>query len=138
MADLRLHLQIAGALILSLAVVNAFLGRWLGWRRELAPLTLLTRQVFWVHSIFIILVLALFGLCSLCYCAELLDPAPLSRAVLAGMALFWLVRLVFQFFVYDPAIWRGNRFYTLMHYTFAALWVYLAATYSAAFFEVWI
>jgi hypothetical protein len=135
--DLRLHLEIAGVLILGLAVLNVFVGRYFGWRRELAPLPLLTRRVFWVHSMFIILVLALFGLCSLCCAGTLLEPAPLSRAVLAGMACFWLVRLLFQFVVYEPAIWRGNRFYTAMHYCFALLWTYLATTYSVALVEIW-
>jgi len=106
------------------------------WKRDLAPLPLFTRQVFWVHGIFIIVILELFGLCTLLYAGELLEPGPLSRAILAGMAIFWGLRLVFQFFVYDSALWRGNRLYTRVHYGMALLWAYLATTYTAAWARV--
>jgi hypothetical protein len=133
---LQLDLQIAGVLLLFLAAANCFLPRYFQWKRDLAPLPLFTRRVFWVHDIFIILILVMFGALTLLYAGPLLDPGPLSRAVLAGMAIFWWCRLLFQFFVYESAIWRGNRLYTLVHYAITLLWIYLAGTYSAALWTV--
>ncbi len=133
---LHVHVQIVGAMLLLLSVANLFFSRYFGWKKELASLSLLTRQVFQVHCFFIALVLMLLGVCSLFYTDTLLEPGPLSRVLLAGVVLFWLCRLLIQFFVYDAAIWRGNRFYTFMHVVFSVLWIYVVITYGVAFHSV--
>ena len=127
-----LHLRVAGALLLALAALNAVLPRHFGWREELKQVSLLTRQIFFVHAFFIALVLALFGMLSLCCAEELAHPSVLSRALLASFTLFWCIRLVAQFFVYDRALWRGDMLRTSMHALFAGLWAYLTAVYGSA------
>ena len=135
--NLHIHLQIAGALLLLLSAAHGGFSRYFGWKQELGALSLLTRQMFLVHTFFIALVVALIGALSL-FCADsLLTPGPLSRAVLAGILIFWLVRLVFQWFVYDSAIWRGRPFYTVMHCLFSAFWIYAAVTYGMALRSLW-
>jgi hypothetical protein len=103
----------------------------------LAKVSLLTRRVFFVHTFFIGLGLMLAGAGSFFYADALLRPGALSRAILAGMAAFWLCRLLAQFLGYDSAIWRGNRFRTFMHAAFAVLWCYVTATYGIALITVW-
>jgi hypothetical protein len=132
--NLRLHLEIVGVLLLVLGISHAFFGRYFGWPGELARVSLLTRQVFNVHTFFIGLLLVLLGACSFFYADALLAPAPLSRALLTGMAVFWLCRLLCQWFVYDRALWRGNRFRTVMHVAFSMLWIYAVLTYGGALY----
>jgi hypothetical protein len=72
----HVYVQIVGALLLLLSVANLFFSRYFGWKKELAPLSLLTRQVFQVHCFFIALVLMLLGACSLFYTDTLLEPSP--------------------------------------------------------------
>jgi hypothetical protein len=67
----------------------------------------------------------------------LLGSGTLSRVVLTGFVLFWAIRLAFQVFVYDSAIWRGRRFYTFMHVIFSILWTYVVLTYGAALRVAW-
>ena len=133
--NIRLHLEIAGALLMLLGLGHAFMGRYFGWNRELAGVSLFTRQVFEVHTFFIGLLLVLLGACSFFYAGALVEPSPLSRAVLTGMLLFWLCRLGFQWFVYDPGIWRGNRFRTVMHVVFSVFWIYVVLTYGGALYS---
>ena len=135
--NIRLHLQSVGGLLLSLGVAHVFFVRFFGWKREVARLSLFTRQVFLVHCFFIALLLVLLGILSSFYAGALLEPGPLSRAVLAGMLVFWLFRLVFQLFVYQAAIWRKSPFYTVMHVLFSVLWLYVVATYGAALHSIW-
>ncbi len=135
--NIYLHLKIVGALLLALGLAHSMFGRYFKWRKELAQLSLLTRQMFLVHSFFIALLVAMVGGCSLFYTKALLGSGALSRVVLTGFVVFWLFRLVFQFFVYDPAIWRGRRFYTVMHVAFSTLWVYVVLTYGAALRMAW-
>lgn len=134
---LALHLRIVGIFLLLLGTSHVFFNRYFGWEQELAGVSLFTRRVFFVHNFFIGLSVVLAGAGTLLYAGALLSPGALSRVVLAGMTLFWFCRLLAQFFAYDSAIWRGNRFRTFMHTAFAVLWCYVTATYAIALVSIW-
>jgi hypothetical protein len=125
-------LRLGGIFLLGLFVLNFFVPRKFNWAEELPRLSLLNRRIFQVHAIFIALMLLLMGLLLLLLPEALLAPQPLARAVCGGLALFWLVRLWMQWFLYDAELWRGKRFETAMHFTFTGLWIFLTATLSAA------
>jgi hypothetical protein len=133
---LTTHLHVVGALLLLLGMSHALYNRYFGWAQELKAVSLLTRRIFFVHTFFIGLGVVLAGAGSLFYADVLLRPGALSRAILAGMAVFWCCRLLAQFVAYDSAIWRGNRFRTLMHAAFSLLWCYVTATYGIALITV--
>lgn len=133
--SLLLHLRVAGSLLLLLAALHFFMPARFHWKEELARLSLLNRQIFWVHTFFVALVLAMMGALSAFGAPALLQRSALSRFVLAGFALFWLLRLGFQWFVYDRALWRGQRFNTAVHVLFTALWTYLTAVYAAGLLQ---
>ncbi len=135
--NIYLHLKLVGALLLALGLAHSMFGRYFNWQRELAQLSLLTRQIFLVHCFFIALLVVMIGACSLFYTNALLASGALSRVVLTGFVVFWLSRLGFQFFVYDTAIWRGRRFYTVMHVVFSIFWIYVVVTYGAALRIAW-
>jgi hypothetical protein len=134
---LTVHLRIVGVLLMVLGLSHVFFNRFFGWERELASVSLLTRKIFFVHTFFIGLGVATAGAGSLLYAGALLEPGVLSRAILVGMVIFWLCRLLAQWFAYDAAIWRGDRFRTVMHVAFSALWIYVTATYGMALARVW-
>lgn len=130
---MKLCLQIAGILQLLLALAHFAMPRRLGWVADLSRVSLLTRQVFWVHLGFLMLTLAGFGAVTCWHADELLQRGALPRAFLGGLAFFWLARLYCQFFVYRRELWQGNPLRTTAHYLFATLWAFLACTYAAAF-----
>ena len=135
---LSMNLRIVGILLVLLGLSHTFFNRYFGWERELADVSLLTRQIFFVHSFFIALGVVLGGAGSFLCADALLRPGLLSRTLLAGMTVFWLCRLLAQFFAYDSRIWKGNRFRTFMHAVFSALWIYVTVTYGIALATVWI
>ncbi len=130
--SLSLHLRIAGLGLIVLAFAHLAFPKRFHWKEELPRLSPLNRQMFQVHVFFIGLVLVLFGTLSLVFADALLTPGPLSKAVLAGFTLFWSLRLFVQLFVYERALWRGNRLHTFFHVLFTAFWTYLVAVYGAA------
>lgn len=131
-----LHVQAAGICLLLLAGLNLFLPRHFGWNDELQRVSLLTRQVFHVHCRFIILTLVLMGLFDLLLADELLKPSPLAAAFLGGLGVFWGLRLVTQWFVYDRRLWVGKRFETAMHLLFSLLWLFLSGVHGLACWQV--
>jgi hypothetical protein len=127
-----LNLRIVGVLMAGLAVINLFVPRRFHWDEELARLSLLNRQIFQAHSVFLILTLALFSALLLTCGPALLEPTRLGRAVLAGLTIFWTLRMLMQWFFYSPQIWRGDRFFTVMHGVFSVAWVYVSAVFATA------
>jgi hypothetical protein len=129
---LLLNLRVVGVFMAILVVVNLFVPARLHWREEMARLSLVNRQIFEVHSIFIVLMLALFSALLLASGDALLQRTRLSRAVLIGLTVFWALRMLMQWFYYSPDVWRGNRFNTVVHYAFSGAWVYVTMTFAAA------
>src|SRR5258708_25799945 len=87
--NIYLHVKVVGALLLVLGLAHSMFGRYFKWQKELAQLSLLTRQIFLVHCFFIALLVAMIGACSLFYTNELLGSVALSRVVLSGFVVFW-------------------------------------------------
>ena len=125
-------LRIAGALLLLLACSHVAFPKRFNWAEELPRLSLLNRQMFLVHTFFIALLLAFMGILSLVFSEALVEQSRLGQVVLAGLTIFWGTRLVFQWFVYDRSLWRGQPFNTWVHFTFTALWIYLTSVYGWA------
>jgi len=129
---LLVHLRLVGVVMASLVVVNLVVSARLYWRDEMARLSLVNRQIFQAHSVFLILTLALFSTLLLTCGPALLEPTRLSRAVLSGLTVFWGLRMLMQWCFYSPLIWRGHRFNTVMHYTFSVVWVYVTTVFAVA------
>jgi hypothetical protein len=132
---LAFHLKLAGVTLLLLAVLNVYIIKRFGWRDELRRVSLLTRQVFFAHLAFIVLTLVGMGVLALCFTPAVLAPSPLARLVLAALALFWGVRLAFQWLFYHRSLWRGHRFETVVHYLFTGLWSYYTAVFAWAWWH---
>jgi hypothetical protein len=129
---LLLHLRLSGVVMASLVVVNLLVPGRFHWREEMSRLSLVNRQIFQAHSVFLVLTLALFSALLLTCGPALLEPTRLSRAVLAGLTIFWGLRMLMQWCFYSPLIWRGHRFNTVMHYTFSVVWVYVTTVFAVA------
>ena len=130
------HLRIVGVLMAGLVLLNIFVPRRFGWRDELAHVSLLNRQIFQAHTFFLIVTLALFSALLLSSAEALVQPTQLARAVLAGLTVFWGLRMLMQWFYYSPALWRGHQFNTTMHVLFSALWIYVTAVCGVALYFV--
>ena len=121
-------LEITGCLLIGLALLHAVFPRHFRWREETAGLSLLTRQILYVHTFFIALTVFLMGLLCLTSASDLMH-TPLGQRICFGLALFWGVRLVMQFFVYSSKLWRGKVFETIAHIAFALFWAWLTGLF---------
>lgn len=126
-------LQITGALLVILGLAHATFPGHFRWREETVHLSLLTRQILYVHTGFIGLTVFLIGLLS-ATCAHELSNTPLGRRISLGIAAFWSIRLIVQFFGYSPELWRGKPFETIMHILFSLFWGWLTTIFLLAAF----
>ena len=127
-------LESLGWVLMVLAFAHAVFPRYFHWREELQKLSLVNKEIMEVHTLFIALTVGLMGLLLLTS-AELLATTELGRRVAGGMALFWGVRLIVQFFGYSAELWKGKVFETAVHVCFTFLWLLLTLTLGwAAYF----
>ncbi len=124
-------LKLSGVLLIGLALLHAVFPHHFKWKEELRDITLLTRQIHYIHTFFIALTVFLMGVLCLFSASELLT-TKLGRQVCFGLSLFWSCRLLIQFFGYSSSHWKGKPFETAVHISFSLLWVFLTAVFASA------
>lgn len=125
---MEMHLNIIGYILLVLATVHVAFPRYFNWKIEFQPVSLINTQMMYVHTFFIGLIIFLMGLLCTLYSEELVQTS-FGRVISLGLFIFWGTRLIFQFFVYSPKLWRGKKFETSVHIVFSLLWTYFTITF---------
>jgi hypothetical protein len=99
----------AGVVHLGIIGANVPLPRRLRVRERLAGVPRFVRQIFYVHWIYIVLVLGLYATLCFGFARELAGASVLGRFLSGFMAAFWLLRIGLQIFYYDREVRRENR-----------------------------
>lgn len=125
---LDIHLKIIGFSLIALAFVHIVFPKYFSWKEELKHLSLMNKQMMQVHTFFIAFVVFLMGLlCATSY--DDLIRTPLGKRIALGFSFFWGIRMLFQFFIYSPKLWKGKTFETVIHIVFSIFWIYLTAIF---------
>ena len=132
--SLQDHLHIIGALLIVLAFIHSFFPGYFNWRKELAALSVVNREMMIVHTFFIALAVLLTGILCITSADELIG-SKLGRRLCLGFGVFWAARLVVQFYGYSSILWKGKKFETTIHIVFTALWTYLTVVFLYAYFR---
>ena len=131
---MNLNLSIVGTLLILLAAAHTVFPRYFNWSKELSALSLVNRQMMYIHTFFIALVLFLMGLLCLTSSTEIIT-TNLGHRLLLGFGVFWTARLIIQFFGYSPQIWKGKRIETAIHILFVLLWCYFSVSFFYVYFS---
>jgi hypothetical protein len=97
-------------------------------------LSLINRQVMYVHTFFIALVVLLMGILCLTSAKELIE-TDLGKKIVLGLGIFWMIRLFIQFFGYSSKLWKGKTFETIIHIVFSFLWTYLSTIFLMIYWK---
>jgi hypothetical protein len=108
-APLIAALWIAALVQLAIALANFVLPGKLQYRQNLARLAPIVRQIFVVHSGYIVGIVMLFAALTFGFASELASGRGLGRFLAASVSLFWFCRIPLQLFYYDPVLRRANR-----------------------------
>jgi hypothetical protein len=105
----------AGVVHMGIIAANIPLPGRLRVREHLAGVPRFVRQIFYVHWVYIVIVLGLFaGLC-FGFAPELAGASGMGRFLSGFMAGFWLLRIGLQIFYYDHEVRRENRGLDLLY-----------------------
>lgn len=131
LADL---IRLAGVAQLSILVASSLVPFRLNFRRDLAPLSPLHRQLYWTYGGYVVMGIVTLGTVSLTCADELASGSRLARAVCIYGALFWGVRLALQAVLdvkeHLTAWWltAGYHALTVLFLFNAAVYVYAAVS----------
>ena len=128
--QLDILLRIAGLAQILLVAGSFAIPRVLNWRNELAKVQSLIKQMFWTYAAYILVINLCFGLLSLLDYKELLNGSTLALLVNGFIALYWISRILIQFFYFDRTNFPAGKWNKLAEILLVALFVFLSITYS--------
>jgi cyanate permease len=99
----------AGVVQVGIVLANIFLPGRLRVRERLAGVPRFVRQIFYVHWIYIVIVVGMFAALCFGFAPELAGESRLGRFLSGFMCGFWLLRILLQVFYYDRELRRENR-----------------------------
>lgn len=88
-----------GVFHLALAVFHLFFWRIFRWKEDLASLTRVNRAIMQILNLCLTFLFFVMAYISFFHSAELISTS-LGQTILASIALFWILRLILQFFFF--------------------------------------
>ncbi|MGE3243705.1 MAG: hypothetical protein AB7G28_07195 [Pirellulales bacterium] len=125
-------IMLAGMCQFGILIASAAAPQLLDWKHSLAPLKRLNRQLIWTHGAYIAGSIAAFGLLSVVAPQLLTDGSPLARIVCGFIAVFWGVRLLLQWFVFDPAEHVTTFWLAAGYHTLTVVFLFVTCAYAFA------
>lgn len=130
LADL---IRVAGAAQLSILIASSLVPFKLNFKRDLASLPTLHRQLYWTYGGYVVMGIITLGTISLVCADELASGSRLARAVCIYGTLFWGIRLSLQA-VLDAKPHLTAWWLTAGYHTLTALFLVITVVYGYAAF----
>ncbi|MFO0966218.1 MAG: hypothetical protein U0793_11630 [Gemmataceae bacterium] len=124
-------LFIAGLMHFGILIASALVPLRLNWKRDLAALPRLHRQLFWVYGGYIVLSIVALGTISVLNAETLASGSLLARSVCAYIAVFWGIRLSLQT-VLDARPFLTTWWLKAGYHTLTLVFASLTVVYGAA------
>lgn len=100
---MELHLKIIGFILVLLSVVHLIFPKYFNWKQELSSLNLINKQLMYVHTFFVALMVLLMGILCICCSADLVHTT-LGKQLSFGLFIFGDVDYFFNFlFIRQPS-----------------------------------
>ncbi len=128
LADL---IRVAGAGQFSILIASSLVPFKLNWKRDLASLPNLHRQMYWTYGGYIVLAIVTLATISLTCADDLASGSRLGRAVCIYGALFWGVRVSLQA-VFDVKEHLTVWWLKAGYHTLTVLFLFFTAVYGYA------
>ncbi len=123
-------LQLAGYAQIALCIGSLAIPKLLNWKGELTHVSKIIRQIFWTYAGYILVINFFFGVISVWGTNELLNKNFLAQAITIFIFLYWLTRILIQFFYFDTKSAPQGLIYKLGEIALVALFIFLTAVYA--------
>ena len=132
--DIKILVRMAGLAQIALVAGSFAIPRILNWKTELDKVQPLIKQMFWTYAAYILVVNLCFGLVSLLAYNDLLNRSMLAMLVTGFIAVYWVSRVLIQFFYFDRANLPAGWWHRFAEVLLVTLFIFLSVVYSRAFY----
>jgi hypothetical protein len=130
---MELLIKLAGLGQIGLALGSVTIPYILWWNAELSKLSTLIRRIFWTYAVYIFSINMFFGVISLAVSTDLLGKSALALYMNGLMAVYWISRLLIQFFYFKRDSFPKGKYYTLGEVFLTTLFVFFSGVYGWIF-----
>ncbi len=123
-------IKLAGYLQVALCLGSLFIPKLLNWKSELLHLSKINAQIFWTYAAYILCINLFFGLISIFGAAAFLEKTFFSKSISAFIFLYWLSRILIQFFYFDTKSASQGLIYKLGELALVLLFVFFTVVYG--------
>ena len=125
-------LRLAGLAQICLVIGSLAIPKVLKWEAALAGVDILIRQMFWTYAGYILVINLCFGLISVFGYKVLTNGSELAVWVTCFISVYWISRVIIQFFYFDRSQFPIGFWYKLGEYVLVSLFLCLSLVYSWA------
>jgi hypothetical protein len=125
-----LLLKLAGILQIVLCCGSLLIPKMLNWKGELKNVSTIIAQIFWTYAGYILVINFTFGLISFFGADELLGKSFLSKSICIFIFIYWLTRILIQFFYFDTKSAPQGFIYKAGEIVLIALFIFLTIVYG--------
>jgi len=129
-SSIIIFLKLAGILQIVLSIGSLVIPKLLNWNAELNKVAKIIGQMFWTYAGYILTINFFFGVISLFGASDLLARTFLSRSIAVLIFLYWLARILIQFFYFDTKSAPQGFIYKAGEIALVILFLYFAIVYG--------
>lgn len=132
--NIQAFVYFAGLAQIALVLGSLAIPKVLNWKMELKKVQTLIKQMFWTYAAYILVINLSFGLLSVFAYQDLTNGSLLASVICGFIAIYWLSRLLIQFFYFDRKDFPSGRWNKLAEVILVAMFLYLSIIYTMAFY----
>jgi len=133
--NIQTFIYFAGLAQIALVLGSLAIPRILKWKAELNKVQTLIKQMFWTYAAYILFINLSFGLLSVFAYEELSNGSFLASAICGFIAIYWISRVLIQFFYFDRKDFPTGQWNSLAEVILVALFFFLSIVYGLAFYH---
>jgi hypothetical protein len=123
-------IKLAGLLQIALCMGSLAIPKLLNWKGELRNVSKIISQIFWTYAGYILVINFFFGVISFFGADAFLEKTFLSKVISIFIFLYWLTRIIIQFFYFDTKSAPQGLIYKLGEWALVMLFVFFTFVYG--------
>ncbi|MET3980431.1 MULTISPECIES: hypothetical protein [unclassified Mucilaginibacter] len=132
--NIKILLRLAGLAQIVLVLGSLAIPKVLMFKAGLVTVRPLFKQMFWTYAAYILVTNLCFGLLSLFAYQDLLNHSVLAVCVTGFIAVYWISRVLVQFFYFDKVDLPNGPWHKVAEAVLVTLFITLSVVYSFAFY----
>ncbi len=123
-------IKLAGILQITLCFGSLLIPKLLNWKGELSNVSKIISQIFWTYAGYILVINFCFGIVSIWGTEELVAKTFLSKSICIFIFVYWLSRILIQFFYFDTKSAPQGFIYKVGEIALVTLFIFLTVVYG--------